>query len=353
MEGLATEGLADVELIRVLVITGAEQLEIEGASGHGPLSIRPASGGQGGQGDELIVNGEVLSAPVFFIPEKDFIYVNSTPYRGTLEVATGYGGKLSVIDELPLESYLVGLINSEISSKWPEEAIKTQAVVARTYAIYQKQARSGSAFHLTNTNMDQVYGGAQGEDIAALIAVKETAGEILSYRGEPALALYHSNAGGRTEAAKDVWVADYPYLRAVTSPYDRGAPNFNWEFAASGSTLKGLLTRAGYTIGEPVRITVAQRSPTKRVKKILIKDGSGHTLTLSGENLRKALGYAILRSTLFKVEKTSTGFLFKGRGSGHGVGLSQWGAKGMAARGYSYRQILGHFYPGTGLMKAY
>jgi stage II sporulation protein D len=336
------------ELIRVLVVNGVRELEVEGVrGGAGPLHVSKGFGGN------LVVNGKVYAPPLKFSPERDFIYIDKIPYRGTIEVTLGPDGVVQVIDELPLENYLVGLINSEISSKWPVEALKAQAVIARTYAVYQKRARSGSAFHLTNTNMDQVYSGAHTEDLAALRAVEETAGEILAYRGEPALTLYHSNAGGRTESAKDVWAGDYPYLKAVKSPFDRGAPNFQWEFAASSDTLTGLLVRAGYDIGEPVRIKVKERSPTGRVKEILILDSSGRRLTLSGEELRKALGYAILRSTLFNVKRTRSGFLFKGRGSGHGVGLSQWGAKGMAIKGFDYRSILGHFYHGTSLIKAY
>jgi stage II sporulation protein D len=339
------------EFIRVLVVEGAEELEIKGSLEGRPIFIRPASGGK------VTVNGRVLSPPIKFYPEDEVIYLNKIPYRGMLEVTCRKEGvdevRLQVVDELPLETYLVGLINSEISSKWPPEAIKAQAVVARTYALYQKLKRSDSPFHLTNTHMDQVYTGAKAEDMASFRAVKETAGEILSFNGEPALALYHSNAGGETEAAEDVWVTDYPYLKAVKSPYDKGKPDFSWELSLSGGTLGVLLKKAGYGIEEPVSITVKKRSPTGRVKSIVVKDGFGDSLTFSGEELRKAMGYAILRSTLFNVEEDEGGFVFKGRGSGHGVGLSQWGAKGMAENGFDYREILEHFYPGTGLVKAY
>jgi stage II sporulation protein D len=190
------------ELIRVLVVEGAEELKIEGALGAGALHIRLEARGK------VTVNGRVYRTPLRFAPEKELIYVNKTPFRGTLEVTYRAGegdGTLQVINELPIERYLVGLINAEISSKWSAEALKAQAVVARTYALYQKRSRADSPFHLTNTNLDQVYTGASAEDMAAFRTVRATAGEILSYMGEPALAVYHSNAGGKTEAAKEVW----------------------------------------------------------------------------------------------------------------------------------------------------
>lgn len=339
-----------VELIRVLVVAGAEELEIEGTSAGEPLSIRLVSG------TEVIVNGTVLKPPLKFFPEKEFVYVNKTPYRGSVEVIyleTGGLGRLAVVDELSIELYVTGLINSEISSKWPVEAIKAQAVSARTYALFKKRRQTGAPFHLTNTNLDQVYTGADAEDTAALRAVMDTAGEILFYAGEPALTLYHSNAGGKTEAAKDVWGSHYPYLKAVKSPYDGGVPSFSWELSLSAGKLKEAMGKAGYELSEPVGISVKKRSPTGRVKSVVIREASGGGLVLTGEALRKALGYAILRSTLFTVEKTAGGFVFKGRGSGHGVGLSQWGAKGMAESGFNYREILRHFYPGTTLVKIY
>jgi stage II sporulation protein D len=179
--------------------------------------------------------------------------------------------------------------------------------------LYQKQARADAPFHLTNTNLDQVYTGANAEDMAAFRAVRDTAGEILSYRDEPALTVYHSNAGGKTEAAKEVWGEDYPYLKAVKSPYDRVAPSYSWELSISGSTLRTLLRKAGFNIGEPVTITVKHRTPTGRVKGLVVRDGLRH-LMLSGEEFRKVIGYGTLRSTLFSVKKVQTGFVFKGKG---------------------------------------
>ncbi len=342
------------ERIRVLIFRSGTGVDIEGSSAGAKLLIRRLPDGG------VTVNGKRAQLPLSFPPDggrggaAGAIYVNKRPYRGTIEVHMGEGkdeGKLLVVDELPLESYLVGLINSEVSSKWAPEAIKAQAVAARTYALHRKEKRAGALFDLTSTHLDQVYMGAKLEDVAAYRAVKSTEGEVLIYKGEPALTLYHSNAGGRTEAAGEVWGSDYKYLRPVKSRYDKLAPNFEWETALTRGSLEKFIKKAGYDLGKPKRIYVLRKSSTGRVKTVLIKDGRGGELTLTGEKLRSTIGYAILRSTMFKVKRSGETFVFKGRGSGHGVGLSQWGAKGMAEDGDSYRKILKHYYPGTKLRK--
>ena len=122
--------------------------------------------------------------------------------------------------------------------------IKTQAVVARTYALHQKRLRSKAAFHLEGTVMGQVYTGSEAEDASSMKAVRETAGEIISYGGGPALTVYHSNAGGVTEASINIWKRDYPYLVSVKSPYDESAPRFQWEFQLPGASLGNLLVSA-------------------------------------------------------------------------------------------------------------
>jgi stage II sporulation protein D len=206
---------------------------------------------------------------------------------------------------------------------------------------------------MTGTHIDQVYTGAAVEDRASFSAVKKTLGEVLLYKGSPALTLYHSNAGGVTELAKNVWGANEPYLRSVKSRHDKGAPNFKWELALSKANLGEKLRAAGYEIGKPVSIKVRKKTKTGRIRLLSIKDKSGIVITMKGEDLRRALGYASLRSTLFRVAQRRKGFVFKGRGSGHGVGLSQWGAKGMADSGASYKRILRHYYAGTTLKKIY
>ncbi|MBI5598202.1 MAG: SpoIID/LytB domain-containing protein [Deltaproteobacteria bacterium] len=338
------------ETVRVLVLTNEDFIRIEGAKiegvkDGGAANIEARGGG-------MALNGEPVGGPRRFYPTDEFVYIGDKPFRGVIEVRADKDG-LMVINEIPLESYIAGIINNEISSRWPVDAIKAQAVIARTYSLYQKAKRNGAAFDLTGTHMDQVYTGAGAEDAAALRAVKETVGEVLFHDGSPALTVYHSNAGGMTEASRDVWGSDYPYLRALNSKYDSVAPSYSWELSLSAAKMQEIFKKAGYSIDEPEAIEPREVTSTGRVKSLFVKDIFGRRLDLTGEDMRKVIGYSTLRSTLFKVEKRGDEFVFRGRGSGHGVGLSQWGAKGMADAGYGYREILKYYYPGTVLRRVY
>lgn len=331
--------------IRILVLNGPTTLNIK-SSDRGSFTIKREGP------DEIRLNGRLKELPVRIYPKGEFIYIEGRPYRGSIEIAEGRDG-LMVINELNLEAYVAGIINNEISSKWPTDVIKTQAVVARTYAVFNRERRAKNKYHVEGTVMGQVYGGAASEDPVAKRAVMETSGEILTFGGEPALTVYHSNAGGMTEASIEVWANDYPYLRSVKSPFDDEAPQYYWELPIHAEAFAGFLRKAGHRIGSPVEVEIIERTSAGRVKAAVIRDSEGGFIKISGEDLRKAVGYSGLKSTLFEVSKTGELFVFKGRGSGHGVGLSQWGAKGMAEDGYSYREILKHYYPGTDLVKAY
>lgn len=334
--------------IRVLVLKDEGELRIRGASGvptGGEILLRRSFPGT------AALAGEVVDLPVRFTPSDTFIHVNGRPYRGSIEVYDE-GGGLMAVNELPLETYIVGIINHEISSRWHMEAVKAQAVIARTYALYKKGGSAGLPYDLEGTVLGQVYRGVNAEDDAAERAVRSTRGEILTYGGEPALTVYHSNAGGRTDASRDVWSGDYPYLTSVASRYDSISPNYSWEFSVRAGRLGGMLEASGRGVGRVVSIRRAEVLRSGRVRSIEIRGTSGRR-TLSGEELRKLLGYSNLKSTIFRVSASGETFIFTGRGSGHGVGLSQWGAKGMAEAGYSYRRILGHYYPGTTLKRIY
>ncbi len=333
------------ETIRVLVLKEAGPLEMRAGGRVWRVSAGPPG--------FVYVNGRERGVPARFFPENGVVRIDGRPYRGDIEVFED-GRQLSVIDELDVEAYVAGIINNEISSKWPQEAVKAQAVVARTYAIYQKKrAKAGALYDVEGSVMGQVYNGAGAEDGRALAAVNMTRGEILAYNGEPALTVYHSNAGGMTDSAKDIWARYYPYLNSVASPYDSLAPNFSWEFTLPASALEDLLDSSGMSVGRPEAIYPEDVLASGRVKTLIIKGADGRALRLTGEGLRRIIGYAALKSAVFEVTSGQGLFSFRGRGSGHGVGLSQWGAKGMAGNGYSYKEILRHYYPGTGIMKAY
>ncbi|MFZ3071804.1 MAG: SpoIID/LytB domain-containing protein [Thermodesulfobacteriota bacterium] len=349
--GCASSGISGIEksgdVLRILVVKGASELSMDGVKKSGRVTIKTNI--EGG----VSVNGKSAGLPLRFYPSGKAVMVNGKPFRGVIEVRRE-GNSLMVINEIHLDEYVAGIINNEISSKWHIEAIKAQAVIARTYALFQKEKRKGSLYDLTSTYMDQVYSGADKEDSAVYRAVKDTKGLVLTYDGSLANTVYHSNAGGVTEEASEVWGTGYPYLESVESEYDESGPNYSWELSLSKDRIKDALNKAGYAVFEVDSIRVEKKTDTGRVKTIIVEDADGAEFALTGEDLRKALGYATLRSTLFDVEKESSSiFRFSGKGSGHGVGLSQWGAKGMAEDGDDYKDILKHYYPGTKLKRVY
>ena len=333
--------------IRVQVIKNSSEIVITGSTeGVDLVFRRPGTG-------PTTLNGREEYLPYNINPaKKNLLRANGSSFRGTLSVVETAGG-IMLINTVPLEHYIGGIINNEISSSWPLDAIKAQAIIARSYAIWRIKERAGELYHVTGTSQDQVYTGAGAEDVRAVKGVQETYGEVLTYGGEVALTLYHSNAGGKTEAAVNVWGGNYRYLKSVRSAGDKVAPHYSWTYKVKEATLRSAFTRGGYDVGEIKRISVKKKSPTGRVKLAIVTSKGEKAVKITGEDLRKVAGYGNVKSTLFKVSKSGGSFLFKGKGSGHGVGLSQWGAKAMAEKGRSYKKILKHYYPATRLDKIY
>jgi len=340
--------------VRVLVLQGAKAITIEGASGRrgeGALTLKRLAGTE-----KVLENNMVKALPLTFSPARggEFIYINKRPYRGRLRLYADDKDGLLVVDELDIEEYLAGIINYEISSAWPQDAVMAQAVAARTYVLYRMERAPSWPYDIEGTTAGQVYKGAASEDEAATRAVNRCRGEVLVYDGKFALTVYHSNGGGRTDAAEDIWSGGgeyYPYLRSVQSPYDAASPRYRWDFAIPAYIFGKILRGEGHNIGTPGSLKLEDITPGGRVKSIRLRDGHGRTLTLGGEELRRLFGYSILRSSVFTVSHERGLFIFSGRGSGHGVGMSQWGARGMAEAGYSYKEILRHYYPGARLKK--
>lgn len=266
-------------------------------------------------------------------------------YRGVVELRRTDSG-LTVVNELDLEAYLYGVLRLEINPAWPPEAVKAQAVAARTLAVASLGRLAREGYDVRDTTDFQVYGGATFEDPRATAAVDATRNLVLVYEGRPILAVYHADSGGRTESSEHVWGRAYPYLRGVPDPYTSGSPYERWSLAVPLVQLEESLRKAGFPGGEVRMVEVAETSESGRALRVRFAGANG-AWELSGHRLRMLLGPDLLRSTLFTVRLEGSTALFEGRGWGHGVGLSQWGARGMALRGMEFTRILQHYYTGT------
>ncbi len=336
------------ETVRVAIYKGLESVRISGyglsvSTGDGrrveietPFTVK--RGRNGVSAGEVQARSLVLSSP-------GIVQINGKGYRGTIEIVAAEKGLL-VIDEIQLEEYLVGLVNCEISSQWPIEAVKAQVVVARSFALYQKESRKNMPYHLESTVYDQVYDGCDIEDSRAERAVEETAGEVLTYDGAIVLAFFHSSCGGHTEASENVWPTRLPYLRGVECTYCMSSPSVVWEQTVPRRRLESILRAAGYKVRGLKEIRPKSRNRSGRIDSIELVSGEGKT-TIQAVSFRKLVGYGVIRSTGFEVKGTDDDFTFTGVGYGHGVGLCQWGTKKRAEEGFSYQEILSYYYPGT------
>jgi stage II sporulation protein D len=282
-----------------------------------------------------------------------YVFIGDRWYRGRTQLVPN-GKGITAINHVNLEHYLYSVLGGEMNGNWPQEALKAQAVAARSYALYQRERAGNRAFDLGDTPAWQVYGGIVDESAGTQAAVNATAGQVLTFNGQIIEAVFHSSAGGCTDNVEEVWVQPLPYLRSVQD-YDQGSPVFQWTKTFSRSELSKLIPGVGNILAlQPEKTTKCGRIVSAQVI------GDAGRRRMNGESLRTALG---LRSTLFEVipqtgpastkgkSQLPTAFHINGRGFGHGLGMSQWGAHGLATRGATYQQILGHYYRGTTLAK--
>jgi stage II sporulation protein D len=275
-------------------------------------------------------------------PDSSFVLRNHR-YAGALE-ARRVGGEWLYVNHVPIDEYLTSVVSHEMSPTWHREALKAQAVVARTYLLSKMKERADQPYDVDNTTNYQVYGGLKKNDGNARAAVAETHDEVLLYDGRLAQTFFHSSCGGTLASAEEVWGKALPYLEVKNSPYCSTAPVYKWQIKIPFSEIGRRLALRGVK-----NVTVAERTHSKRVRALRIATATG-TKTIRADKFRVALGAIKVKSTFFGVARKGDGIILTGRGFGHGVGLCQWGAKIQAdERGMSYRRILNHYFPGTSL----
>jgi stage II sporulation protein D len=256
-----------------------------------------------------------------------------------------------VVNVLDLEEYLYGVVPKEAPSQWQMAALRAQAIVARTYALYKRSRRVNRDYDLAAQYIrDQHYEGFSAEQGRTTQAVNDTKGLVLTCHGELIPAYYHAESAGYTEDSERVWSSPHPCLRAVKAPMYPASPYLQWSVSLPLQDIQTALTKAGYAVGAIRGLEPIEHSPSGRVTLLKISHKFGQTV-VRGTDFRLALGPEIIRSTLFSVQLRDGRAFFQGQGWGHGVGLCQWCSQGMAELGYDYEAILTHYYQGAKLIQ--
>lgn len=304
---------------------------------------------------QIAVN-EVTTTQLWVEPKTadGYVFIGDKWYRGRTMVTPTADG-LTAVNYVDLEQYLYSVVGAEMPTSWSLEALKAQAVAARSYVMYQRQNSANAIFDVGDTTQWQVYGGLEEEAASTRAAVDATQGQVLTYNGQIINAVFHSCAGGHTENVEDIWTNPLPYLRGVVSP-DQDMQGCQWEPRTVSAQELG--QAVGYN-GTIYSVTV-NRHPHGRALSLQI-DGSAGSVTIDADKVRSELA---LKSTLFSIEPmrgqvASAGsvpaaplaFRLSGSGFGHGVGMSQYGAYKLAQQGWNYQQIVSHYYTGVRLSR--
>jgi stage II sporulation protein D len=240
------------------------------------------------------------------------------------------------------------MLGTEMSPAWELEALKAQAVASRTYALYMRRHPKSTLYDLEKSTQDQVYRGASAESTRVLAAIQATRGEYLSLSDEPIKAYFHSRCGGETDSATEVWGQPGSKSRShARCPYCRRHP-FMWSSVFRFDELARAL-KFPYSPGAVPKLAALSRTPTGRLSVLRVQEGS-HSKTLSADQFRALLGYTRIKSAHFDWHVDKDTVTVSGFGSGHGVGMCQWGARSLAQQGKSYREILSYFYPSARLI---
>jgi stage II sporulation protein D len=398
------------KLVRILLASGQAELNIAANGGAPtlndlssgtaqPVSFAAAENLQFTVAAEAInLNGVVLGKGPFSLTSPSALLGwGGRKYRGELLISF-QSTRLNLINRLIVEEYLRGVVPREISPNWVTAAVRAQVIAARTYTIASLNRHATSGADLCATTHCQVYGGASAEHPLSDKAILDTAGLVITYNGKPINAFYHDSSGGYTEDVANVWNTSVPYLKPVPD-WDFKSPRTEWTKVLEWNDLQGIVARTYPAIGRLNQLLPASFGYDGKILKVKLKGDTGET-SITGEQFRYITGipsstmkfglvygpepYVLLWWLSGKPQpdvlmtsndvpgvpvvvlnppwelpdpwswlqdKEPWRLVVKGSGWGHGVGLSQWGAKGMAEAGYNETQILLYYYPGTAIVK--
>ena len=300
-----------------------------------------------------VSNGDILMGSINLAVRKalikvsdEVVVINGRLFRGAMEFIRGDSGKITVVNHIELEDYVKGILYHEVSHYWPYEALKAQAVVSRSFALYQREQSKGKDYDLRSDIYSQVYGGKTSERYRTNKAVDLSRGLVLTYNGKILPAYFHATCAGHTEDAALLWKTNLPPLKGVVCGYCQDSPHFNWHCDLTKKELKDKLVGAGYKLKDFKDILIQGHDPSGRIINLAIVT-EHKDIIIPGKDFRYIIGPNIIRSTNFTVKLMDNDVVFEGVGWGHGVGMCQWGAYFMSKKGFTYDKILSFYYPGS------
>ena len=339
--------------IRVLLSGGAAEIVLEGGtirawSADGRLAAEAAGRVTlAAVGERIRWNGSRLLDDILDVAGAPELRVGNRAGVGRVRLLARKGELLAVA-VVPVEAYVAAVLSREAPQRFHPEALAAQAVIVRTYAVGYAAKPRDPAYDVAGTVEDQVFEGTGGVAAVFREAADRTRGMVARYRGELARTVYHSTCGGRTEDAGSAWGKEIPYLRAIFCDDCADSPVYRWEYRMPEAEARRVAKALGVPPGKDLRIAVMGRTPTGRASRLRISAG-GVVREVQAAEFRKTAGYANVRSLKMEIAPVTGGWRIAGEGWGHGVGLCQFGANGMARRGAGFREILARYYPGTEL----
>lgn len=349
-------GYAHEDLVRVAVITDADQFKLTVRSSYQILALNT--------NEELYKGSRLWNAQVvpsesgIKIDKLDFkiygvriqpskspaIYLNGRKFRGAVDIIRQQNKKLLAVNHLHVEDYICGVLYHEVAPWWPIEALKAQAIVARTFALYQSKKNAHKDYDLVSTVYSQVYGGSTSERGRTSKAVRLTKNQVLTYKGKIFPTFYHATCAGHTQNASCLWKINLPALRGRECQFCQRSPHFRWKKKVSLQSIEEALESANFKVGLIDTIKIVDRDISGRITELEINSTLG-SVRVDANRFRLAVGPNIIKSTNFDLEIARRQVYFEGLGWGHGVGMCQWGTFFMARNRFNVEQILGYYYP--------
>jgi len=297
-------------------------------------------------GDRLRVDGTRLLGSIVDVAGVPDLSIDKRRVGGRVRLLVR-NGQILAVAFVPIETYVAAVISRETPKLFHPEMLKAQAVASRTYAYGALKKPRDPAYDLVGSVEDQVFEGV--DDVSSMFreATMETSGLVLMHQGEFTQTFYHSTCGGRTESAANAWGRDIPYLRSQVCEDCSSSPAYRWHYRMTQAEGRRVARAMGILVGEKrLQISVANLNSSGRISRLRLTS-SGVSRETQAAAFRNAVGYARMRSLWATIEPDGDEWIIRGRGYGHGVGMCQYGANGMAKAGKGFREILLRYYPGA------